>query len=76
MRLLLLGAACALLAIALSLPGRDGARAEGVLRVCADPDNMPFSNEKGEGFEHKLATLIADKLGDRVAYSWFSEATG
>jgi len=71
-----LGAACALLAIALSLPGRDGARAEGVLRVCADPDNMPFSNEKGEGFENKLATLIADKLGDRVAYSWFSEAAG
>ena len=76
MRLLLLGAACALLAIALSLPGRDGARAEGVLRVCADPDNMPFSNEKGEGFENKLATLIADELGDRLAYSWFSESTG
>ena len=76
MRLLLLGAACALLAIALSLPGGDGARAEGVLRVCADPDNMPFSNEKGEGFENKLATLIADELGDRLAYSWFSESTG
>ncbi len=76
MRLLLLGAACALLAIALSLPGSDGARAEGVLRVCADPDNMPFSTEKGEGFENKLATLIADKLGDRLAYSWFSESTG
>jgi len=76
MRLLLLGAACALLAIALSLPGSDGARAEGVLRVCADPDNMPFSNEKGEGFENKLATLIADKLGDRLIYSWFSESTG
>ena len=76
MRLLLLGAACALLAIALSLPGSDGARAEGVLRVCADPDNMPFSNEKGEGFENKLATLIADELGDRLAYSWFSESTG
>jgi len=76
MRLLLLGAACALFAIALSLPGSDGARAEGVLRVCADPDNMPFSNEKGEGFENKLATLIADELGDRLAYSWFSESTG
>ena len=76
MRLLLLGAACALLATALSLSGSDGARSEGVLCVCADPDNMPFSNEKGEGFENKLATLIADELGDRLAYSWFSESTG
>jgi mxaJ protein len=66
----------ALLAIALSLRGSEGARSEGFLRVCADPDNMPFSNDKGEGFENKLAELIADKLGDQLAYSWFSESTG
>jgi mxaJ protein len=46
------------------------------LRVCADPDNMPFSNAKGEGFENKLAELIAQKLDARIAYSWFEEATG
>ena len=34
-----------------------------VLRVCADPHNMPFSTEKGEGFENKLAELLAGKLG-------------
>lgn len=46
------------------------------LRVCADPDNMPFSNAKGEGFENKLAELVASKLGARLEYSWFPEATG
>jgi quinoprotein dehydrogenase-associated probable ABC transporter substrate-binding protein len=46
------------------------------LRVCADPDNMPFSNAKGEGFENKLAALIAQKLDARIEYSWFEEATG
>ena len=35
-----------------------------VLRVCADPHNMPFSDEKGEGFENKLAELFAEKLGE------------
>src|SRR6266540_4206628 len=34
-----------------------------VLRVCADPNNMPFSTERGEGFENRLAELLADKLG-------------
>ena len=46
------------------------------LRVCADPDNMPFSNGKGEGFENKLAELIAQKLEARLEYSWFTESTG
>jgi len=32
------------------------------LRVCADPSNLPFSNEKGEGFENKTAQLLADEL--------------
>ena len=47
-----------------------------VLRVCADPNSMPFSNEKGEGFENKLAELFAAKLGKRVAYTFFPQATG
>jgi mxaJ protein len=46
------------------------------LRVCADPDNMPFSNDKGEGFENKLAELLAAKLNAKLAYSWFPEAAG
>ena len=48
----------------------------GTLRVCADPDNMPFSNQQGEGFENKLAELIAHKLGAKLDYTWFPEATG
>jgi quinoprotein dehydrogenase-associated probable ABC transporter substrate-binding protein len=47
-----------------------------VLRVCADPNNLPFSNEKGEGFENKLAELFAAKLGKKLAYTFFPQATG
>jgi quinoprotein dehydrogenase-associated probable ABC transporter substrate-binding protein len=47
-----------------------------VLRVCADPNNMPFSTDKGEGFENKLAELLADKFGKGLSYSWYPQATG
>jgi quinoprotein dehydrogenase-associated probable ABC transporter substrate-binding protein len=47
-----------------------------VLRVCADPHNLPFSTDKGEGFENKLAELFANKLGKSVAYTWYPQATG
>jgi quinoprotein dehydrogenase-associated probable ABC transporter substrate-binding protein len=47
-----------------------------VLRVCADPHNLPFSNEQGEGFENKLAELFAGKLGKSLSYAWFPQATG
>src|SRR3982074_1512533 len=47
-----------------------------VLRVCADPRNMPFSNEKGEGIENKLAELFAQKLQKRLDYMYFPQATG
>ncbi|QAU38203.1 substrate-binding domain-containing protein [Bradyrhizobium guangdongense] len=47
-----------------------------VLRVCADPRNMPFSNEKGEGIENKIAELFADKLQKKLDYVFFPQATG
>ncbi|MGY2937742.1 quinoprotein dehydrogenase-associated probable ABC transporter substrate-binding protein/PQQ-dependent catabolism-associated CXXCW motif protein [Bradyrhizobium sp. GM6.1] len=47
-----------------------------VLRVCSDPRNLPFSNEKGEGFENKLAELFADKLQKKLDYVFFPQATG
>ncbi|WP_456705339.1 substrate-binding domain-containing protein [Bradyrhizobium sp. USDA 4449] len=47
-----------------------------VLRVCADPRNMPFSNEKGEGIENKLAELFANKLHKKLEYVFFPQATG
>ena len=47
-----------------------------VLRVCADPRNLPFSNEKGEGFENRLAELLAKKLQKKLDYMYFPQATG
>lgn len=47
-----------------------------VLRVCSDPSNMPFSNERGEGFENKLAELFAGKLDKKLAYTWYPQSTG
>jgi len=47
-----------------------------VLRVCADPNNMPFSTDRGEGFENRLAELLADKLGKGLSYTWYPQATG
>ncbi len=47
-----------------------------VLRVCADPRNMPFSNQQGEGYENKLAELFAHKLGKSISYAWYPQAPG
>jgi quinoprotein dehydrogenase-associated probable ABC transporter substrate-binding protein len=46
------------------------------LRVCADPANMPFSNDKGGGFENKIADIVAAELKLPVEYTWFPQATG
>src|SRR6185437_4832583 len=82
--------AIAILAILAVFLGRDVARAQvketgdlsielvdhKILRVCADPHNLPFSNEKGEGFENKLAELFAEKLNKKLDYMYFPQATG
>jgi quinoprotein dehydrogenase-associated probable ABC transporter substrate-binding protein len=47
-----------------------------VMRVCADPRNMPLSNEKGEGFENKIAELFATKMDKKLDYVFFPQATG
>jgi quinoprotein dehydrogenase-associated probable ABC transporter substrate-binding protein len=44
--------------------------------VCADPNNLPFSNSAGEGFENKLAQFIASKLGRPVSYTWWAQRRG
>jgi quinoprotein dehydrogenase-associated probable ABC transporter substrate-binding protein len=78
-------AAAILALVGLALPGGAGAQdAEGslelidphVFRACADPRNLPFSNEAGEGFENKIAELFARKLGKSVAYTFYPDATG
>ena len=48
----------------------------GVLRVCADPDNMPLSNQKGEGFEQRIAELIAREWNAKVEYAWWPVRRG
>src|SRR5437763_13444093 len=45
-------------------------------RVCADPNNLPFSNEAGEGFENKLAELIAADFGEPLRYAWHAQRKG
>jgi quinoprotein dehydrogenase-associated probable ABC transporter substrate-binding protein len=47
-----------------------------VLRVCADPRSMPFSNRNGEGFENKIAELFAAKLEKKLDYVFYPDATG
>ena len=53
---------------------RHAARA--AFRVCADPNNLPFSNERGEGFENRIAALLAHDLGERVEYTWWAQRRG
>ena len=47
-----------------------------VLKVCADPNNLPFSNSRGEGLENKLAELVAADLGARIEYVWWAQRRG
>ena len=46
------------------------------LRVCADPNNLPFSNEREEGFENRAAQIVADELHLPVKYTWFPQIIG
>jgi len=55
----------------------DGARAAArVLRVCSDPNNLPFSNARGEGFENRIAQLVARELGAKLEYTWWAQRRG
>ena len=49
---------------------------ERALRVCADPNNLPFSDSTGSGFENKLASLVASEMRSRVAYTWWAQRRG
>lgn len=46
------------------------------LRVCADPNNLPFSNERREGFENRLAALVARELGRPLTFVWWPQRRG
>ncbi|MEM1383497.1 MAG: substrate-binding domain-containing protein [Pseudomonadota bacterium] len=49
---------------------------DSAFRVCADPANLPFSNQAEEGFENRIAELLAAKLDRPVTYAWFPQAIG
>lgn len=50
--------------------------AERELRVCADPDNLPYSHENGSGFENRIARLLAKELDAKLSYTWLRQRRG
>src|SRR5919198_383385 len=70
------GGLCLLLVLAM-VSGREAQPLpQRQLRVCADPNNLPFSNERLEGFENKLAELIAHDLNATLTYTWWAQRRG
>ena len=57
-------------------PAAAGTEPAQELRVCADPNNLPFSNERQEGFENKIAELVAGDLGATLRYTWWAQRRG
>jgi mxaJ protein len=66
----------ALLLAGLLIAGTASAAGRAPLRVCSDPNNLPFSNSRGEGFENKIAQLIARDMGTTVSYYWWAQRRG
>src|SRR5688500_15537159 len=62
--------------IALPLSAPSASRAPSALRVCSDPNNLPFSNQRGEGFENRIAELVARDMGRVVRYTWWAQRRG
>ena len=75
-RLLVLGGALTTWLAAPAAAQRPAPREAGLIRVCADPDNMPSSNDKSEGFENKIAELIAKELNSKLTYVWYPTRRG
>jgi mxaJ protein len=61
--------AIALLFVASSAQGRE-------LRVCADPNNLPFSNDREEGFENRILHILAEELRAEITYTWWAQRRG
>ena len=75
--LILVSLVCADIASAqTSASPKPSAGAKAQFRVCADPENMPHSNQKEEGFENKIANLVAKELGEPTRYIWWGQRRG
>jgi quinoprotein dehydrogenase-associated probable ABC transporter substrate-binding protein len=66
----------AIVAGVLALVTTAAAASDGQLRVCADPNNLPFSNSAEAGFENKLAAMVAAHFGEQVSYTWWAQRRG
>ena len=62
--------------LALALAGPAALADEKVLRVCADPAGLPYSNDKREGFENRIAEVLAKEMGARLEYTWWAQRRG
>lgn len=76
-----MGVRAALAALAVLIAGAASAQSPDpvtaqTLRVCADPDDLPFSNRAGEGFHNRIATLLAQALGRDLEYAWYPYGIG
>ena len=74
----LVAALCVLSLWSGSAAAQTAAQKEGrkKFRVCADPENLPFSNQKLEGFENKIAELFAKEFGAELTYVWWGQRRG
>jgi mxaJ protein len=70
------GGLCLLLLVVMASGSEAQPLPQRQLRVCADPNNLPFSNERLEGFENKLAELIARELNATLTYTWWAQRRG
>jgi mxaJ protein len=63
-------------AVALALTSGSGGAAKPPLRICADPNNLPFSDRAGAGFENEIAELLAADRHERLQYTWWAQRRG
>jgi len=62
--------------VALVAVSASAGRSERALRICSDPNNLPFSNQRLQGFENRIADLIAKDLNEKVEYTWWAQRRG
>ncbi|MDB5759884.1 MAG: transporter substrate-binding protein [Burkholderia sp.] len=64
------------LPLLLAASAAQGGETERVLRVCADPDNLPYSHQDLSGFENRIAAIAADELHAKLQYDWLPQRRG
>ena len=65
-----------LAALVLGLLAASASAQQQPLRVCADPDNLPYSHQDGSGFENRMARLVAEDFGLPLEFAWLPDRRG